>query len=409
MNNKIKILVGYHKKSFLLKSDNLCPIQLGKKLETTVSKDGILDSTDHSWLHQNLIGDDTGDNISEKNRNYSELTGIYWAWKNLDKLDNPSYIGFMHYRRQFCFDESLLESILKNRGITPQKQNNLIFLNGISSFTEDEIASMFSSDLINRSVRDYDIVAPSIHTEITQLEKFQTRNDLLVYSDLEKTIEITNKLFPDYSSSLKDALNTHNNNLFNMFIMKTEIFDECCNFMFSILFELEKYISYEGRNANQKRLFGYISEVLFTAFFIKKQKEKYRINNLKIMYESNYGDDDSYKNKFTLDDIPDCLVKTTDYVKQNLDNNSRLFIYGAGELCEKLLFCFAKESISVSGIFDRVPSMRFGFNVGPITKNNVTDNDMIVIASQAYASDIEKTIHDVLEDTKVQIVKINDF
>ncbi|WP_295364336.1 DUF4422 domain-containing protein [uncultured Succinivibrio sp.] len=409
MNEKIKILVGYHKKSFLLKSDILCPIQLGKKSETTVSKDGLLDSDEHFWLHQNLIGDDTGENISEKNRNYSELTGIYWAWKNLDKLENPSYIGFMHYRRQFCFDESLLESVLKKRGITPQKQNNLIFLNGISEFSKDEISDLFSSDLIYRSVSDYDIVAPCIHTEITQLEKFKTRNDLFVFSDLEKTIEITNQLFPDYSSSLNAALTTQNNNLFNMFIMKTEIFDECCNFMFSILFELEKYISYEGRNANQKRLFGYLSEVLFTAYFIKKQNENLRIKNLKIMYESNYSDDDCYKNKFSLEDIPDCLIKTTDFVKQNHVKEKRLFIYGAGELCEKLLFCFAKESITVSGIFDRVSSRRFGFNVGPITKNNVTDNDMIVIASQAYSSDIEKTIHDVLEDTNIQIVKINDF
>lgn len=409
MNDKLKLLVGYHKKSFLLKSDILCPIQLGKKLETTVSKDGLLDSDEYSWLHQNMIGDDTGDNISDKNRNYSELTGIYWAWKNLHKLDNPSYIGFMHYRRQFCFNESLLESILKKRGITPQKQNNLIFLNGISEFTEDEISNLFSSALIYRNITGYDIVVPCIYTEITQLEKFKTRNDLLVFSDLEKSIEITNQLFPDYSSSLKAALNTHNNNLFNMFIMKTEIFNECCNFMFSILFELEKFISYEGRNANQKRLFGYVSEVLFTAFFIKKQNENFRIKNIKIMYEASYGDDDCYKKKFSMDDIPECLIKTTDFVKLNLVKECRLFIYGAGELCEKLLFCFAKESIAVSGIFDRVSSRRFGFNVGPITKNSVTDNDMIVIASQAYSSDIEKTIHDVLADTNVQIVKINDF
>ena len=406
---KVKILVGYHKKSFLLKSDYLHPIQLGRKLEYTISKDGLLDSLSHTWLHSSMTGDDTGDNISDKNRNYSELTGIYWAWKNQNILNNPDYIGFMHYRRQFCFDESLLKNILQRRGISVQSQNNLIFLNGVNEFSDEEISLLFSKELINKSIVDYDIIAPCITTEITQLEKFKTRNDLLVYSDIEKTIEIVSRLFPEYSDSLNSALNTHYNYLFNMFIMKNRIFDECCNFIFTTLFELEKFISYEGRNANQKRLFGYVSEVLFTAFFIRKTHDHYRINNLKIMFEANYSNDDSFKYKFTPDDIPQCLVDTAKSVKQMADEFKKIYIYGAGELCEKLLFCFDRENLEVNGIFDRVPGNRFGFSVENISKDKVNENDIIVIASQAYSSEIEKRITDVMEDKKVTIVKINDY
>ena len=54
---------------------------------------------DYQWMLDNMIGDDTGDNISELNRNFNELTAIYWAWKNYDKLGNPDYIGLAHYRR----------------------------------------------------------------------------------------------------------------------------------------------------------------------------------------------------------------------------------------------------------------------------------------------------------------------
>ena len=51
-----------------------------------------------------MIGDNTGDNISKLNSHYCELTAMYWAWKNMDKLNNPDYIGFMHYRRLFNFN-----------------------------------------------------------------------------------------------------------------------------------------------------------------------------------------------------------------------------------------------------------------------------------------------------------------
>ena len=36
--------------------------------------------------------------FSERNGNFCELTGLYWAAKNLDS----DYIGIVHYRRYFA-------------------------------------------------------------------------------------------------------------------------------------------------------------------------------------------------------------------------------------------------------------------------------------------------------------------
>ena len=100
----IKIFITYHKPYQLLKSDILIPLHVGRSVTNLLSKDcQPLNENECQWMKDNMIGDDTGENISHRNRNYCELTGIYWAWKNYEKIGNPDYIGFMHYRRHFIF------------------------------------------------------------------------------------------------------------------------------------------------------------------------------------------------------------------------------------------------------------------------------------------------------------------
>ena len=87
----VKILVSYHDKHHLFKSDILTPIQTGCALAAE--------------RFEEMIQDDDGKNISAENPRYAELSAQYWAWKNYQKLGNPDYIGFMHYRRHFIFNE----------------------------------------------------------------------------------------------------------------------------------------------------------------------------------------------------------------------------------------------------------------------------------------------------------------
>ncbi len=54
----------------------------------------------------NYIDERKGENISEKNSSYGELTFHYWFWKNkINEYANNSWFGFCHYRRFFIKNE----------------------------------------------------------------------------------------------------------------------------------------------------------------------------------------------------------------------------------------------------------------------------------------------------------------
>ena len=110
---EIKIAVAYHKDSIVLQDEHLIPVHVGKSLATA---------------HLPFQGDNTGDNISEKNPLYCELTALYWLWKNCE----DDYIGICHYRRFFsksfrygviATEEELLCKLSKFDIIVPFKRS----------------------------------------------------------------------------------------------------------------------------------------------------------------------------------------------------------------------------------------------------------------------------------------------
>lgn len=133
----VKILVCYHKKDELFKNDILVPIHCGRKIAFENSKDGKITKEEYNWLLKNTIGDDTGENISELNREVNEWSAIYWAWKNYDKLQNPEYIGLCHYRRLLDFSKISGINFKKDAGYNVESlrkilsKHEFIYRNGI--------------------------------------------------------------------------------------------------------------------------------------------------------------------------------------------------------------------------------------------------------------------------------------
>ena len=234
----IKILVVYHKKDKLFKNKYLFPVNAGREIAFKKSKDGILPDSEYRWLIDNMPGDNTGENISDKNRYYNEMTAIYWAWKNYDKLGNPDFIGLNHYRRFFKINYSSLEKYLK--------KYDLIYL-GKPAFPEGLIQQWRDGFELWNFDED-------------GLEKLQALYKTMYPADFEN--------FCNYLSS------PNKGGFMNMFVMKKEDFFNYCSFIFPLLEKLENLVT------TNTRTLGMLAERL-TSYYLYKLENEYKRKALK--------------------------------------------------------------------------------------------------------------------------------
>lgn len=222
-----KILVATHKKYKMPKESIYVPLHVGKE--------GKLDL--------GYMGDNVGDNISVKNKNYCELTGIYWAYKNL----KCEYIGLCHYRRYFTSKPFI------KRTLNRKHRLDMIL-------TEEEIKNIFLY---------YDIILPRKRNYFIETIKSHYKH-AHEFKDLEKVEEIIKEDHRDYIESFDYVMSGTKLHLYNMFIMKKEDFDEYCQWLFSILFKLEESIDISNYDSYQSRVYGFLGERLFNVWVHKK-------------------------------------------------------------------------------------------------------------------------------------------
>lgn len=198
-----------------------------------------------------FCSDDTGDNISSKNSSYCELTGLYWMWKN-----SPADImGLVHYRRYFA--------------------NKKYF------------SKRLELDDLKNILKDYDIILPKKTNSL--LGSVYADYDHWNYAkDLDLCEDVISELFPEYCDSYKKIINGNSLYYYNMFITSKEIISKYCEWVFPILFEVEKRVDMTGYDDYQKRIYGFLTERLFDVWMDKQNlrvKEcdlKVKGNKLKI-------------------------------------------------------------------------------------------------------------------------------
>lgn len=277
----IKILVGYHKPAVLLKDEILTPIHLGRVLATQASKDGELSKEDYEWMCENMIGDDTGDNISHLNRYFCELTGIYWAWKNYDKLGNPDYIGFMHYRRQFVFDEI--------------GKCNKFWLNYAPIYEYADNTYKNSVKINPNDIYDYSLIIPKEFAYKNITKSSRLRDAYLTYMDSDRALLMIEQIAMNdpkckvYKRYANKFYTLNKSYICNMFIMKKELFFEYCEFLFYVLFKIYEKIKDDFQSGilsiNRERELAFAGEYITDIFirFAKKQTKSYKELNVSFL------------------------------------------------------------------------------------------------------------------------------
>jgi hypothetical protein len=179
--------------------------------------------------------DNTGDNISDKNASFCELTGLYWIWKN----SSDDIIGLCHYRRYFSHMSNYFPLCL-----SPTQRD------------------------VKRMLGKADLIAPR-KLRLSMDGKLTVRRHYAQYhniSDWELTKQIITELYPDYLEDFLWYENQTEGYCFNMFVGKKSLMDGYCRWLFDILFELERRVDIDTYDAYNGRLFGFLSERLINVW-----------------------------------------------------------------------------------------------------------------------------------------------
>lgn len=224
--DKLKILVCAHLKDDLVRTeDPYVPVFAGHAL--------------HPDVDLGFTNDDEGDNISLKNKEYCELTALYWGWKNLKDVE---YSGLAHFHRYLDVDVNAgnIDKLMKN-------------------------CDMLASDMLCNS---------HIGDSLVSLTSYE---DTLLFQDTLL------KLHPEYREALIDYFwNSYTLYRCNIFITRKELYDKYCETFFPVFFEVEKRLPKKAFS-RQNRAIAYFGEYSLGLFI---HHEKLKVKTYQI-FENN--------------------------------------------------------------------------------------------------------------------------
>ncbi len=188
------------------------------------------------------IRDNSGENITNKNQCFAELTAQYWVWKNDIKSD---IIGFCHYRRYFDFKLKEGEYFLGKERCCKYLQNN------------------FDAQFIEDNLQKADIILPVPFP----LKEISIRRHYSIFHDIEDLNlmkQVLLELYPEYRQAVNITLEKNEMYACNMFIMKRSLFQSYMKWLFNILEHMEPFVKI--KQGYQTRILAFLAERMLNIY-----------------------------------------------------------------------------------------------------------------------------------------------
>ncbi|MBP3657257.1 MAG: DUF4422 domain-containing protein [Clostridia bacterium] len=220
MEHGMKVIIATHKRYDMPQDGVYLPVQAGALGKAPLP----------------YQSDAQGEHISGRNDLYCELTALYWAWKNLP----AGALGLAHYRRYFG----------TKRPCAPWAKPRARIAGG------EELAALLErTPVILPRRRDY-----VIENRKNQYIRAHGREG---YDALRETIA---ERAPAYLPAFDASMRRTAGHCFNMFIMRRDLADAYCTWMFDILFAAEERMRRDCPQAVTPRLMGFLSERLMDCY-----------------------------------------------------------------------------------------------------------------------------------------------
>lgn len=214
-----------------------------------------------------LLWDCTGNNIAEKNQRYNELTGLYWIWKN----SKAPIVGICHYRRFFTTKYGKIRNILTGN-----------------------YDCLLSEEQVIHELQMYDVI---LHNKTFTLEG--NRNQLCMQEKDDKAVKksklrreildtadaVFGQVYPQETKIYNHVMNRKYAHLLNVMICRRELLNQYCEWLFPLLFSIEKEIDRKFPNEPHERCMGLLGERLLDVWVEKEHlrvKECFTVNTERI-------------------------------------------------------------------------------------------------------------------------------